>query len=99
MSSQKGRRQSVIFAKKKFPVLVGTTSGLKKHLRVHPDLLEEYLLKQVDREKELAALRERRQPLEEELRALKTSAESWAACCHRSPEAGRRRRTGRDLLL
>ena len=57
-SSQRGRRQrSVIFAKKKFPVLVGTTSGLKKHLRVHPDLLEEYLLKQVDREKELKGVK------------------------------------------
>ena len=53
----KGEKAKCNNCKKEVSCVGGTTSGLKKHLKVHPNVLEEYLRKQEEREKEVKGVK------------------------------------------
>ena len=54
---QQGEKAKCNLCKKEVSCVGGKTSGLKKHLKAHPKLLEEYLLKQEEREKEVKGVK------------------------------------------
>ena len=54
---QQGEKATCNHCQKLVSCVGGTTSGLKKHLRTHPKVLEQYLLRQGERDKELRGVK------------------------------------------
>ena len=54
---QQGEKATCNHCQKLVSCVGGTSSGLKKHLRTHPKVLEQYLLRQGERDKELRGVK------------------------------------------